>query len=157
MQVLEWENMLAGLDPSHPEDAHFTCIECGAIIEERHRPQMLHGFEWRAHNAGAERNHRSFWLWSAYSYLQSWEQIAREWFRARGDPASEKVFWNGTLGKPYEMRGEVGRPWEELKARASRSHYHRGQVPQGALVLTLGVDCQLDWQAYRRAGLPTKS
>jgi phage terminase large subunit GpA-like protein len=144
MQILEWENMLAGLDPAHPEDAHFTCIECGCVIEERHRPQMLAGFEWRAHNAGAERNHRSFWLWSAYSYLQSWSQIAQEWLRAHGDPASEKVFWNDTIGRAYEMRGEVGRPWEELKARAAKSPYQRGQVPQGALVLTLGIDCQLD-------------
>lgn len=137
MQVLEWENMLVGLDPAHPEDAHFSCVECGALIEERHRPQMLAGFEWRAHNPGAARNHRAFWLWSAYSYLQSWE-------RARGDPAGEKVFNNDTLGKPYEMRGELGRPWQELKARAEKSHYQRGQVPKGALVLTLGIDCQLD-------------
>jgi phage terminase large subunit GpA-like protein len=105
MQILEWENMLAGLDPAHPEDAHFTCIECGCVIEERHRPQMLAGFEWWAHNAGAERNHRS--LLTA-------------------------------------MRGEVGRPWEELKARAAKTPYQRGQVPQGALVLTLGIDCQFD-------------
>ncbi|TPV98879.1 MAG: hypothetical protein USCAAHI_01678 [Beijerinckiaceae bacterium] len=91
MQILEWENMRAGLDPAHPEDALVTSIECGAVIEERHRAQMLAGFEWRAHNAGAERNHRSFWLWSAYSYLQSWEQIAREWLRAHGDPASERM------------------------------------------------------------------
>jgi phage terminase large subunit GpA-like protein len=144
MQVLEWENLKAGLDPERPEDAHFTCIECGVVIEERHRPQMLAGFEWRAHNAGAERNHRSFWLWSAYSYLQSWPQIAREWLRAQGDPASEKVFANDVIGRAYELRGELGRPWQDLKARAEKSHYGRGQVPKGALILTLGIDCQLD-------------
>ena len=43
MQVLEWDNMLAQLDPEHPEDACFSCIACGAIIEEHHRPQMLAG------------------------------------------------------------------------------------------------------------------
>ena len=109
---------------------------------------MLAGFEWRAHNPSAAKEHRSFWIWSAYSYLQTWPQIAREWLRSRGDPASEKTFWNDTLGKPYEAKGE-GRPPEELAARAAKSHYARGEVPKGALILTLGVDCQLDrceWQ-----------
>ena len=32
MQTLEWENMLAQLDEDHPENAHFTCIECGTEI-----------------------------------------------------------------------------------------------------------------------------
>jgi len=157
-QVLEWDNMLAGLDEARPEDAHFTCVACGAVIEEHHRPQMLAGFEWRAQNPAAKSYHRSFTIWSAYSPLQSWEQIAREWLRAKGNPASEKTFFNDVLGKPYETRGD-GRPWEELRDRAAKSHYQRGTVPRGGLLLMLGVDCQLDrveWQVvgfgehYRR-------
>jgi phage terminase large subunit GpA-like protein len=141
MQILEWSNMEAMLDPEHPDRACFSCVSCGGIVEEHHRPQMLAGFEWRAHNPAAMREHRSFWIWSAYSYLQSWEQIAREWLKARGD--AEKTFSNDALGKPYEVKG-TGRPWEELRDRAAKSHYARGTVPKGALVLTLGVDCQLD-------------
>ena len=147
-QILEWENMLAQLDAAYPEKACFSCVSCGGIIEEHHRPQMLAGFQWRAHNPQAMREHRSFWIWSAYSLLQSWEQIAREWIKARGDPASEKTFWNDTLGKAYETRGD-GRPWEELAARAAKAGYARGQVPTGALKLMLGIDCQSDrieWQ-----------
>ena len=37
-----------------------------ARIEEHHRPQMLAGFEWRAKNPAAMREHRSFYIWSAY-------------------------------------------------------------------------------------------
>src|SRR5262249_21011118 len=73
MQVLEWENMLAASDLAHPERAHFTCIACARPIEEHHRTEMLAAFEWRAHNWSAARHHRSFWIWSAYSVLQSWE------------------------------------------------------------------------------------
>jgi phage terminase large subunit GpA-like protein len=148
MQVLEWSNMEAMLDPEHPERACFSCVSCGGVIEEHHRPQMLAGFEWRAGNPSAMREHRSFWLWSAYSYLQSWEQIAREWVKSRGDPAGEQVFYNDTVGRAYEIKG-TGRPWEELRDRATKSHYARGTVPRGALLLFLGVDCQLDrveWQ-----------
>ena len=139
MQVLEWANFV----PDKADEAHFVCQTCGAIIEESDRPKMLAAFEWRAHNPDAAKHHRSFWIWSAYSYLQTWPQIAREWIRAQGDPASEKTFWNDVLGKPFEDKG-TARPPQELFARASRSHYARGEVPQGALILTCGIDVQLD-------------
>jgi phage terminase large subunit GpA-like protein len=148
MQVLTWENMLAALDPERPEDAGFTCIECGGVIEEHHRPAMLAKLEWRAHNPAARREHRSFWIWSAYSHLQSWERIAREWLNARGDPAGEQTFMNDVAGKAYRAQSEAP-PWEALRDRAAASDYARGTVPAGALVLTLGIDCQADrveWQ-----------
>ena len=147
-QILDWDNMLAGLDPAKPEDAHFTCEACGAIIEEQHRPEMLARFEWRARNPAAKREHRSFWIWSAYSYLQSWERIAQEWLKNRGDPAAEKTFLNDTAGKAYRAHGEA-RPWEEIRDRAAESSYVRGTVPAGALLLMLGIDCQgdrVEWQ-----------
>lgn len=150
MQVLEWENMLANLDEAKPEDAHFVCTdpECGCVIEEHHRPQMLAGLEWRAANPAAKREHRSFWIWSAYSHLQSWERIAREWLKAKGDPPSEQTFMNDTVGLAYRGAGEAV-PWEEIRDRAAESHYANGTIPLGALYLTLGIDCQVDrveWQ-----------
>ncbi|WP_315804046.1 phage terminase large subunit family protein [Bradyrhizobium sp. SZCCHNS3002] len=149
MQVLEWENMQATLDPDDPQAAHFTCIECGFPIEEHHRSQMLAGLEWRAHNPKAKRFHRSFWIWSAYSYLQSWARIAMEWLRVRGDSAAEQTFLNDTCGKAYQAKGEAP-PWEKLRDRAAESPYARGQIAWGGLVITLGIDCQADrveWQA----------
>ena len=148
MQVLEWGNMLAALDPERPEDAHFTCTGCGVAIEEHHRPRMLAGLEWRAHNPSAKREHRSFWIWSAYSYLQSFERIAREWLAAKGDSEAERTFLNDTAGEAYQAKGEAP-PWEKLRDRAAVSGYARGNIPAGALVIALGIDCQADrveWQ-----------
>lgn len=148
MQVLEWENMQATLDPDNPERAHFTCVECGFPIEEHHRSELLDGLEWRAHNPKAKRFHRSFWIWSAYSYLQSWARIAMEWLRVRGDSAAEQTFLNDTCGKAYQAKGEAP-PWEKLRDRAAESPYARGQIAWGGLVITLGIDCQADrveWQ-----------
>ncbi|MDX3929212.1 MAG: phage terminase large subunit family protein [Shinella sp.] len=147
-QVLEWENMLANLDEDKPEGAHFSCIECGCDIEEHHRPEMMHRLEFRAHNPKAKRQHRSFYIWSAYSVLQSWERIAREWLNARGDPASEQTFLNDTVGKAYVTAGEAP-PWETLRDRGVNSHYARGRIPAGGIIITLGIDCQSDrveWQ-----------
>lgn len=148
MQVLEWDNMLSQLDAQHPEAAHFVCVACGCEIAEHHRPKMLAGFEWRAHNPAVKREHRSFWIWSAYSYLQSFELVAREWLKAKGDGESERVFCNDSIGKAYRAQGEAP-PWEALRDRAAQSDYARGEVPVGALLLTLGMDCQgdrVEWQ-----------
>lgn len=147
-QVLEWENMLQNLDEDRPEAAHFTCIECGFPIEEHHRGTFLPRGEWRAHNPKALRNHRSFHIWSAYSHLQSFELLAREWLSAKGDPASEQTFFNDSVGRPYKTLGEAP-PWESLRDRGAQSFYRRGVIPTGGLALTLGIDCQADrveWQ-----------
>ena len=148
MQTLEWENMLAQLDEDHPENAHFTCIECGTEIHQHHLPAMRQRGEWKADNPGALRVHRSFYIWSAYSPLQSWERIAREWLNAKGDPKSEQTFLNDTVGRAYRTTGEAP-PWEGLRDRGAQADRPIGRIPAGHPVLTCGVDCQNDrveWQ-----------
>jgi len=148
MQTLEWENFLANLDEDKPEAACFSCDECGGLIEEHQRPAMLRGAEWRADNPAAKRVHRSFHLWSAYSLLQGFERIAREWLAAKGDPASEQVFYNDTVGRAYRTLGEAP-AWEALRDRGAQADLARGNIPAGHPLLTIGVDCQIDrveWQ-----------
>jgi len=156
-QVLEWENLLTSIE-ADPENPHFTCTGCGCEIHEHDRPWMKARLEWRAANPKAKAYHRSFWIWSAYSVLQSWRLIAAEWLSARGDPGKEKTFFNDTLGLPYRAQGEAV-PWEALRDRAATSPYAIGEIPAGALLITCGVDCQIDraeWQVvgwgrdYRR-------
>jgi phage terminase large subunit GpA-like protein len=142
--VLEWSNF----HPEQQDNPYFNCPACGGVIEERHRSGMLTGFQWIASNPAAARTHRSFWLWSAYSVLQSWGRLAAEWNRCQGDSSAEQVFSTDSLGLAYQPKGD-GRPPTELYARAERSRYSRGQIPEGCLVLTLAVDVQLDrieWQ-----------
>lgn len=148
MQPLEWENMLENLDEDAPEKVCFTCVECGGVIEHHHLPDMRRQGEWRPDNPAAMRLHRSFYIWSAYSPLQSWERIAREWLKARGDAKAEQVFLNDTVGRAYKASG-VAPPWETLRDRAAANERHVDQVPQGIVLLTCGVDCQKDrteWQ-----------
>jgi phage terminase large subunit GpA-like protein len=139
MHVLEW----SAFHYEDPDAPYFVCPACGGVIEETHRAAMLGGFRWVAENPAAMRTHRSFWLWSAYSVLQSWPRIAAEYLRAQGDSAAEQVFSTDVLGLAFQPKGDA-RPPTELFARASQSSYSRGEIPEGSLVLTLGVDCQLD-------------
>jgi phage terminase large subunit GpA-like protein len=144
-QPLEWDNMLATLDEERPEDAHFTCIACQRPILQRHRAPMVARGRWVASNPNAWIV--GFHLWSAYSPLEPWPNIARAWLNARGDPESQQAFFNDTLGKPYRKEGEAP-PWQDLRARSEKG-YDLGIVPPGALLLTLGVDSQgdrVEWQ-----------
>jgi phage terminase large subunit GpA-like protein len=143
MQVLDWENMLQSLDEDHPERAHFTCPDCGCAIQDHHRAEIIPQVKWRASNPKMKRYHRSFYLWSAYSPLQSFERIARSWLAAKGDPPKEQTFWNDVVGKAYRVLGESP-PWEDLRDRASESDYAHGNIPAGFPILTCGVDCQGD-------------
>jgi phage terminase large subunit GpA-like protein len=148
-QTLDWENFLSNLDEDRPENACFSCIECGGVIQEFHRPEMMRRGRWIARNPGALRHHRSFTLWSAYSRLQSFERIAREWISARGAPDAEKTFFNDTVGRAYQVQGEAP-PWEEIRNRADGSEFTRGRIPAWGLLVTVGVDVQKDrveWQA----------
>ena len=110
---------------------------------------MLDGFQWARDESG-RRDDASivFHLVRLQRLAKSWPRIAAEWIRAQGDPAAEQVFSTDVLGLAYQPKGDA-RPPAELYARASKSSYSRGHVPRGALVLCLGVDCQLDrveWQ-----------
>lgn len=154
LHVLEWDNMLANLDEDHPEAAHFTCPDCGGVIEEHHRAEMMRPeseggrAKWIARNPKAARYHRSFWLWSAYAPLQTWELVARDWLKAKGDPRAEQVFLNDAAGLAYDAKGEAP-PWEAIRDRAAKSTLPRGIVPQWASIVTIGIDVQKDrveWQ-----------
>lgn len=151
-QVLDWMNMLANLDREHPEAAHFTCPSCGAVIEHRHKLEMVARGRWIADNPSATEP--SFHIWRAYAPTRDWASIAREWFSAEGDPQAEQQFYNDVLGLPYDRASEAP-PWEDIRNRANgidadgRTRadayvYDRGRIPAGALLICVGADCQGD-------------
>lgn len=154
LQVLEWENMRDHLDPEHPENAHFCCVKCGCEIHEHHRAWMVkpeNGARWIAKHPERARHHRSFHIWVAYSPLESWEAIARAWFKVQsGGPddkekaaEGEQVFFNDWLGEAFEADNRAI-PWEDLRDRANTDGFPLGIVPAEALMLTLGIDVQGD-------------
>lgn len=146
---LEWENLQANLDEAYPERAHFTCPACGFPIEQHHIPVMTQRGRWVAHNPGASVV--GFYLWSAYSQLESLRRIAEAWFQAKGDPAKEQAFENDTLGRAYRVAGDSP-PWEGLRDRAEAGDRRRGVIPRGALLLVFGMDCQDDRVEWHLVG-----
>lgn len=137
-------------DKGEPRSVHYVCEFCGCCIEERHKTWMMdpaNGAKWqptadpeqvrRAREAGVIGFHISG-LYSPIGWL-SWTDIARNWEQAQGKEALLKAFKNTTLGETWEEKGEAP-DWQQLYDR--RESWKLGTVPQGALLLTMGVDVQ---------------
>lgn len=145
-QVLEWENLKWADDYSW---AGYLCCngDCGALIEEHHKGQMLADGEWRAHAEG-DGETVSFTLSALYmppGWI-AWVDLAKQYTKAllasaRGDLEPMQVFYNTRLARVWDSAQEMTKA-SELKARAEE--YRLGTVPAGALILTAAVDTQGD-------------
>lgn len=143
-QPFEWENFEKNIRPDDPDDAHFTCVSCGATIEHKHKAAIMDRGRWVAENPTARAREPSFHIWRAYSPFRDWASIAREWLDAKGDPHAEQTFFNDVLGLEYEQAAEAP-PWEDIRNRANADEgYDRGRIPPGALLIIAGADCQAD-------------
>ncbi len=121
-------------------DVCLTCVGCGCLIPELHKPQMLAAGKWIPRNPGHWRV--GFHLSGLYSPLgwKSWGRIAREYEEAEGDVGKMTVFVNTVLGLPWEEDAEVIAE-DYLKRRVET---YDAEVPMGVLALTLAVDVQGD-------------
>ena len=113
-----------------------VCEENGCVIEERDKPKMLAGGEWRATAAGDGRT-AGFHLPALYSPFESWGDIAAEFLAVRRDPLRLQPWTNTKLGLPFEDR-ELGQ-FDPSKALERVEDWGEG-LPEQAAVVTCGVD-----------------
>lgn len=137
-QTLKFANLK--WDKGNPRSARYACEECGALLGDEHKTQMLSAGEWRPTATGDGRT-VGFHLSSLYSPVGwlSWVEIAQRWEAAQGDPDLLKEFINTILGETWQAKGDAP-DWDAVFAR--RDSYSSGTVPAGVLVLFAGVDVQ---------------
>lgn len=157
IQVLEWGEtsewgikwLTTPTGAARPETAVYICRECGAAIEERNKPVMLHDGRWIAEVPDAQRGLViGFHLSKIYSPLgwKSWAMLAEDWAKAQtakrsGDNSKLKTFRNTSLAQTYEDSGD-GAEEHELRRRAADIPMRVVQPDHS--VCTLGVDVQGD-------------
>lgn len=148
MHTLDWDNFVIPKDAAtgkmKPKQAYMACPSCGGIHEEHHKTALLAGGEWRPTNPELVDAHkRGYQISSLYSPVgwKSWAKIAKEWLDAQGNPTKLQAFWNNVLGLPWEEKGERLDD-EALLSRVE--DYTAGELPHGVLVLTAGIDVQMD-------------
>ncbi len=152
---IRWQDIRYEFDQSEVDNeityivtkVYYVCPECGGISEE-HDMKRAHA-KWIPENPEALRNGvRSFWLNAFCSPWVSWEKIVTKYLEARGDTKKLKVVYNTLFGELWEDRGGLA---NEDDYMARREEY-TAELPDGVLVLTMGVDVQDDRLEYEIIG-----
>ncbi len=91
---------------------------------------------------------RSFHLNAFVSPWCTWGAIIKEYLESKGDPEKLKVVINTLFGLPFEFKGEI----ENEEFLMKRREEYQGELPDGTLILTAGVDVQDDRLEYEIVG-----
>lgn len=136
---IKWDKDSSG--NSLPETTYYLCRHNGCVIVHSDLPGMLIRGGWRA--TAPFRGHAGFHIWTGYSphANAAWPALVAEWLKVKDDPLQRQTFINTTLGEPYEDAGDMALSERTLAARAE---IWPAEVPDGAALLTAGVDTQDD-------------
>jgi phage terminase large subunit GpA-like protein len=131
---LKWEN-------NDPKTARYECEVCKEQFAEIHKPAMLRKGEWRA-TAPSDGKTAGFQLSGLYSPLGwlSWADMVDDFLRAKADAPMLKSFVNTRLAETWEEDYASKVDADGLMARCEP--YKAGVVPDGGLLVTIGVDVQ---------------
>ena len=154
-------------DKGAPETARYRCIECAGDFTQGEYLAAADSGRWRSVKADHEgvehlvgvyidrdgmfrtdEDHIvqtpasvAFHIWTAYSPMTSWEQIVREFIRAKPNRETLKTFVNTTLGETWQDE-ETEELDEEILYRRRERYHH--PMPEGANFITVGIDTQDD-------------
>ena len=146
--------IVAGEKTYEVRDVWYCCPGCGAVSDERTMKRQP--ARWEAANPAAlKKGKRSFWLNAFVSPWVRWEKIVGEFLDARSDPARLQVVFNTLFGELWENRGDLASEDEMLARREDYGKDANGEpveVPEGVLVLTMGVDTQDNRLEYEVVG-----
>lgn len=148
-QHLRWAQLKWTDDDPHT--TAYACEDCGVLIDERHKTDMLNGGEWRAMGVGDGKT-VGFHINTLYSPLgwKSWAEVVAEFMQAKGDASLLKTFVNTVLGETWEEEYATKLGAEDLKSRVE--FYTAGVAPARALVVTAAVDVQDNRLAVKLVG-----
>lgn len=150
-QPFEWDNIKYVVENDELVSVDgMLCQDCGAIGTEWEWKRSLKSGKWIAKYPKRMKK-RGFHLNEFTSPWKSWNEIISEYLAAKKDPGQLQVWWNTSLGLPYELRGELD--MDELLARR-REMYNlfNKDVPLKVLVLTASVDVQDNRLEYELVG-----
>lgn len=139
---IEWDK---DGDEHLPDTAHMVCgnEQCGAVVEEIHKSEMLGAGEWRPTAKGdGTVSFQLSSLYSPYGY-KSWVDCAKQFLHAvkTRDEDLLRTFVNEVLGEPWLEREGAKTTPEQVLARAED---YAAEVPNGVGILAGGVDVHDD-------------
>lgn len=135
-QVLFWAQVK--FDKLKPESTHYECEHCQAKLQESDKIWMLARGEWRAE--AAFNGIAGFHISEMYSPWVKWADMVGGFMKAKRLPETLKVWVNTSLGETWKEATEGIDPNGLLKRKENWGRI----APDGAIVITAGVDVQGD-------------
>ena len=123
----------------YPETARCKCEHCGYLMTDAKRWQAIKKGKWVSEKPDV-LNPMGFWLNELYSPWVTMADFVDRFLKSKGDPQKMKVFVNTAFGETWEDEGKIVEP----EGLVGRREVYPAPVPNGALVLTAGVDVQGD-------------
>lgn len=122
------------------EFASYVCQECGCVIIDQDKPDMLRLGEWRTVKQNTKFVRKvAFWMNTLYSPFVRFSEVVKEFLKSKDDPEQLQNFVNSWLAEP----------WEDTKLKTNadlvmerQTEYEELVVPDWAKMLTGGVDVQ---------------
>lgn len=142
---LRWANVTWQNDDANT--ARLVCAHCGGLINDLQRLEMIAKGEWRA--TAPSNGIASFHVWEAYNSMVTLAELVRNHLEQRSAPEQRRTWTNTSLGEPYD--DVIDAPDWEVVANL-RLPYSFDEIPDGARVLTCGVDVQKDRLIYALRG-----
>ena len=138
-QPLVWSGLHWTPDASR---CWYVCRECGVVIEEHQKQQLLAGGRWIPTGSpdARTRGYQANCLYYPLGLGPRWLDLVHMWRDAQADPGKLKTFVNDRLAEA----------WEDPAMRAVKHNviadrvepYALRTAPAGVLLLTAGVDTQ---------------
>lgn len=139
-QPLEWSGLMWD---EHATSCWYVCRECGCMIAEHHKTDMIAAGHWHPENPGARtRSYTINGLYYAMGLGPRWLDLVHMWLSAQNDPARLKTFLNDRLAEPWEDPTMRAIKQGALADRAEP--YPLRHAPEGVLAITAGIDTQDD-------------
>lgn len=122
------------------EFASYVCQECGCVITDQDKPDMLRLGKWRTVKQNTKFVRKvAFWMNTLYSPFVRFSEVVKEFLKSKDDPEQLQNFVNSWLAEP----------WEDTKLKTNadlvmerQTEYEELVVPDWAKMLTGGVDVQ---------------
>lgn len=139
-QQIKWPKEEGMSDGDRAEFANYVCQECGSIITDQHKMQMLKFGRWEIVQQKTQFPRKvAYWMNTLYSPFVTFAEIAKEFMATKNDPEAFQNFVNSWLGEA----------WEDTKLKTNSDTVRERQteipefvVPDWAAFLTAGVDVQ---------------
>lgn len=157
LKNIQWPNEINDEPQKVRDVALYICSECGGVIEDKHKAEMLRHGEWRSVKYTKEGTWEpaeypenrirkvGYHLNSIYSPWLTFGDVASQFLSSKDFPEKLRNFVNSWLGEPWRDKSSVLISDIVLE---KQGEHERGQVPDFGLMLTAGVDIQLDHMWY---------